>query len=124
MKVQVLEPFQISNSRKLELSKIFSKGKYFLQNNLDKTCRFYEFILVDTESVEISHIQNESSIEICYSKCKIFKVLTHKSWGQSLDTHKTFSKNFKPKSYDYHDYIDTWFYTFFYHPFDHSWFFH
>ena len=81
MKVQVLEPFQISNSRKLELSKIFSKGKYFLQNNLDKTCRFYEFILVDTESVEISHIQNESSIEICYSKCKIFKVVTHKSWS-------------------------------------------
>ena len=28
----------------------------------------------------------------------------------------------KPKSYDYHDYIDAWFYTFFYHPFDHLWF--
>ena len=90
MKVQVLEPFQISNSGKPKLSKIFFKGKYFLQNNLDKTRRFYEFILVDTESIEISHIQNESSTKIYYSKCKIFKVLTHKSWGQSPDTHKTF----------------------------------
>ena len=37
---------------------------------------------------------------------------------------KHFQKNFKPKSYDCHDYIDTWFYTFFYRPFDDSWFFH
>ena len=124
MKVQVLKPFQISNSGKPKLSKIFSKGKYFLQNNLDKTRRFYEFILVDTKSVEISHIQNESSTKIYYSKCKIFKVLTHKLWGQSPDIHKTFLKNFRPKSYDYHDYIDAWFYIFFYRPFDHSWFFH
>ena len=124
MKVQVLEPFQISNSGKPKLSKIFSKGKYFLQNNLDKTRRFYEFILVDTKSVEISHIQNESSTEICYSKCKIFKVLTHKMWGQSPDTHKMFLENFKPKSYDYYDYMDAWYFTFYFRSFDHSWFFH
>ena len=68
MKVQVLEPFQISNSGKLDLSKIFSKGNFFLQNNLEKTHRFYEFILVDIESIEISRIQNESYTEICYSK--------------------------------------------------------
>ena len=85
---------------------------------------------MDTEFVEISHIQNETSTEICYSKCKIFKVLTHKIFKVlthkifKVHTHKTFSENFKPKSYDCHDYIDDWFYTFFYCPFDHSWFFH
>ena len=68
MKVQVLEPFQISNSGKPDLSKIFYKGNFFLQNNLEKTHRFYEFILVDIESIEISRIQNESYTEICYSK--------------------------------------------------------
>ena len=86
LKVQVLEPFQILNSGKLDLSKNFAKNKYFLQNNLDKTRKFYEFILVDTNSVEIFHFQNESSTDIYYSKCKIFKVLTHKAWGQSPNT--------------------------------------
>ena len=106
LKVQVLEPFQNLKSGKPDLSKFFAKNKYFLQSNLDKTRKFYEFILVDTEFVEISHFQNESSTNICYSKCKIFKVLTHKTWGQFPDTHKMFSENFRPKSYDYYDYID------------------
>ena len=35
-----------------------------------------------------------------------------------------FSQNFRPKSYDYHNYIDAWYYTFFFRPLDHSWFFH
>ena len=61
---------------------------------------------------------------MCYSKCKLCKVLSQKMWGQSPNTHKMFSQNIRPKSYDYHDYIDTWYYTFFFHPFDHSWFFH
>ena len=124
MKVQVLEPFHLSNSRKPEISKIFSQGKYFIQNNLEKNWKFNEFILVDTNYVEISHIQNQNSIDICYSKCKICKVLSQKSWGWSPDTHKMFSQNFRPKSYDYHDYIDAWYYTFLFRPFDHSWFFH
>ena len=53
-----------------------------------------------------------------------FKVLTHKARGQSPDTHKMFSKNFMPKSYDYYDYMDVWYFTFYFRPFDHSWFFH
>ena len=124
MKVQVFEPFHFSNSEKPKISKKFPHGKYFLENNLEKTRKFYEFILVDTNSIEISHIQNQNSIDICYSKCKICNVLSQKSWGWSPDTHKMFSQNFRPKSYDYHDYIDAWYYTFLFRPFDHSWFFH
>ena len=98
MKVQVLKHFHLSNSRKLGISKKNSHGKYFIQDNLVKTCKFYEFILVDIDLVQISHIQNQNSIDICYSKCKICKVLCQKMWGQSLNTHKIFSQNFRSKS--------------------------
>ena len=37
---------------------------------------------------------------------------------------KMFSENFKPKSYDYYDYMDAWYFTFYFCHFDHSWFFH
>ena len=124
MKVQALKPCQLLKSKAPNISKKFPNGKYFLQNNLEKTRKFYEFILVDTDSIEISHIQNKTSIDICYSKCRICKVISQKSWDQSFDTHKMFSQIFRPKSYDYHDYIDILYYTFFFHPFDHSWFFH
>ena len=109
LKVQVLEPFQIFDFGKPNLSKKFPKGKFFLQNNLEKTRKFYEFILVDSDFVEITHIPNESSTKICYSKCKICKVI---------------SQNFRPKYCDYYDYMDAWYFTFFFRPFDHSWFFH
>ena len=47
-----------------------------------------------------------------------------KNRGVSLLILKMFSQNFRSKTYDYHDYIDAWYYTFFFRPFDHSWFFH
>ena len=75
-----------------------SHEKYFLQNNLEKTRQFYEFILIDINYVEISYSQNQNSIGICYSKCKICKILSKKMWSQSLDTYKMFSQNFRPKS--------------------------
>ena len=37
MKVQILEPFYFSNSRKPDISKKFPHRKYFLQNNFKKT---------------------------------------------------------------------------------------
>ena len=86
MKVQILKPFQISKSRKLDISKKFPYGKFFLQNNLEKTRKFYEFILVDTDSMEISHIQNKTSIDIFYSKYKIYKVISPKKCGVNLLT--------------------------------------
>ena len=51
-----------------KFQKQFPHEKCFLQNNLEKNRKFYDFILVDTNSVEISHIQNKTSIDICYSK--------------------------------------------------------
>ena len=50
----------------------------FLSNDLSKTRKFYEFILVDTNYVQISHIQNQEGTDIAYSKCKILKVIFEK----------------------------------------------
>ena len=54
----------------------FQKEKYFISNDVLKTCRFYEFILVDTKSVQISHIKNTESTNIAYSKYKILKIIS------------------------------------------------
>ena len=72
MKVWILESHHFSKFGSLDITKIFSKG-FFFQNDLVKTRKFYEYILIDTDSVEITHILNKDSTDICYSKCKIFK---------------------------------------------------
>ena len=101
MKICILKSHHFSKTGTIDLTKIFLKGKFFLQNDILKTRKLYEYILVDTDSVEIWYIQNKDSTKICYSKCKIFKIIYEIEWGQSLSTHKMFSQNFKSSSYDY-----------------------
>ena len=78
MLIQVLEVDHKSASGSFETKNIFQKDKYFLTNEASKTRRFYEFILVDTESVQISHVRNPEGIDIAYSKCKILKIISEK----------------------------------------------
>ena len=66
--------------------------KYFISNEVLKTRRFYEFILVDTESVQISHVMNPEGNDIAYSKCKILKVLNEKDWNQNIFTQQLIVK--------------------------------
>ena len=54
----------------------FQKDKFLISNNVSKTRRFYKFILIDTESVQISHIKNSEDTDIVYSKCKNFKIIS------------------------------------------------
>ena len=49
--LQVLEANHLSASGSIITEKIFQNEKYFISNEVLKTRRFYEFILVDTESV-------------------------------------------------------------------------
>ena len=76
--LQILEPDHISASGEIAIKKIFQNEKYFISNEILKTRIFYEFILVDTESIQISHVQNPEGNDIAYSKCKILKVLNEK----------------------------------------------
>ena len=67
--IQILEADNISASGSFDLKFFFSKRQvFFISNDVSKTRRFYEFILVDTESVQISHIRNSEDTDIAYSK--------------------------------------------------------
>ena len=121
--LQVLEADHISASGSILTEKIFQNYKFFISNEVLKTRKFYEFILVDTESVQISHISNPEGTDTAYSKCKIQKVLNEKDWDQNIFTHKKFSQNFDPQTFDYYDYKNAWFHAFCVRPSTHSWFF-
>ena len=81
------------------------------------------FFLVDAESVQILHIKNPEGTDIAYSKCKILKIISEKDWEQNPFTHKHFSPNFVPQTFDYLDYKNAWFNAVFVKPSSHSWFF-
>ena len=121
--IQVLEVDHKSASGSFELKKLFQKDKFFISNDISKTHRFYEFILVDMESIQVSHIKNPEDTDIAYSKCKILKSISENDWEQSPFTHKRFSQNFVPQTFDYIDYKEAWFNTFYVRPSSHSWFF-
>ena len=117
--IQVLEADHQSASGSFELQ----KDKYFISNEISKTRRFYECILVDKESIQVSHVKNPEGTDIAYSKCKILKVISEKDWEQSPFTHKRFSENFVPQTFDYTNYKNSWYNTFFVRPSSHSWYF-
>ena len=83
----------MSVSGEISIKMIFQNDKYFISNEILKTRKFYEFILVDTESVQISHVSNPESNGIACSKYKVLKVLNEKDWDQIIFTHKDFLKN-------------------------------
>ena len=76
--IQSLEADHIFASGDFNYQKKFQKEKYFKSNYVPKSRRFYEFILVDTESLQISHIKNNEGTNIAYSKCKILKIISEK----------------------------------------------
>ena len=76
--LQILEPDHLSASGEILIKKIFQNDKYFISNEILKTRIFYEFILVDTESIQISHVKNPEGNDTAYLKCKILKVLNEK----------------------------------------------
>ena len=121
--LQIIEPDHISVSGEIAIKKIFQNEKYFISNEILKTRKLYEFILVDTESVQISHVQNPEGNGIAYSKCKILKILNEKYWDQNIFTHKRFSEHFDPRTFDFYDYKNAWYHTFCIRPNSHSWFF-
>ena len=64
--IQILEAGHISASRTFDLQKLFQKTSFFISNDVSKTRRFYEFILIDNESVQISHIKKSKDTDIAY----------------------------------------------------------
>ncbi|KAI5669233.1 hypothetical protein M9H77_19086 [Catharanthus roseus] len=105
------------------LHRIFPQGCQWLPDDPTKTQTYYELILVDSNSVEITHTPDKNNPQkIAYSKCTIKKVIKSTKCASIWST-KCFSVPFKPQGYTYQDYRMAWYRTFFKCPFDHSWFF-
>lgn len=67
------------------ISKMYPEYFNFILEDLKKTQIFYEFILVDTKSVEITHVPDKKDLSIiAYSKLKIFKALNPIHWNQGI----------------------------------------
>jgi hypothetical protein len=107
------------------VSKVLPSGFFFLptDSNKFKNRRFYEFILIDTESITLTHNYDKNNQEkIIFSKFKINKVLSPSDWGQPSSEVKNFSRTFIPQSYSYFDYMLAWYYFLDVEPFNHTWF--
>lgn len=102
---------------------IFPHGFNFLPEDLSKTRTFYEYILVDSKSAEITHVPDKNDpSKIIYSKLRIFRVLTPSYWRQGMFVGRKFSHPFKPPSYNYRDYTKAWYIVFWLQAYNHSWF--
>ena len=117
----ILEPDWENLPKSTILKKVFPEGFYYIPDDIHKTRTFYEFILVDSKSAEITHFSKNNSTTT-YSKILIKRVITPEEWNQHLFTSKTFSEAFVPQTYHYMDYQTAWYNTLFYEEFNHSWF--
>lgn len=122
--VSYIEPEHGTELKTIILN-MFPKDFLFFPDTLEKTRIFYEFILVDTDSVEITHVENPKYPgKYSYSKCKILKVLTLSDWNSDPFTERTLSQPFIPQVFNYQDYQKAWQFAFLYSNYHHSWFFH
>ncbi|KAA0038025.1 Enzymatic polyprotein [Cucumis melo var. makuwa] len=91
-------------------SQIFPHGFNFLPEDLSKTRTFYEYILVDSKSAEITHVPDKNDpSKIIYSKLRIFRVLTPSYWKQGmflgpLGNFKALSKSLRIKWWEKFNY--------------------
>ena len=84
---------------------------------------YYEAILMDTRSANITHIRNQNSNrQIDYSKIQIFKILSLSDWQTKPHTDKTLSNYPQYPRFNYYDYRDAWYHVFYLRSSSHSWF--
>ena len=75
---------------------------------------FYEFILVDTDSIYISDVFDKiDTKKLIFRKIKFCKIITLEQWGNDPNKKRTFSRPFHISEFSYWDYIDAWTYVFY-----------
>ncbi|GAV81708.1 hypothetical protein CFOL_v3_25162, partial [Cephalotus follicularis] len=124
----IIEPGYQKNCKiPLDIAKrIFSKEWNFYSDHPKKTQIFYEFILVDTDSIKISPKSDPNNPElITHTSVFIQKIITIAQWGQPPHHYKHFSSSFDILVYNYFDYIQAWHHAFLFQNIEerHSWFF-
>ena len=106
---------------------MFPPGSNFQPEHPHKTQTFYEFILVDTNSVLLTHNKCKwDSSRTAFSKCVIKNVISHLQWNGPPWITRKFSQTFSPHDYNYYDYQNAWYNAFYFQNdrFQHSWFFY
>ena len=118
----------IQNPRQV-VSHMFPQGWNFQPEHPHKSQTFYEFILVDTNSILLTHCKctfDTTGSRIAFSKCLIKQVLSPFQWNGHPCNTRTFSGKFNPQEYNYYDYQNTWYNALYFQNdrFQHSWFFY
>ncbi|KAG5579980.1 hypothetical protein H5410_050607 [Solanum commersonii] len=91
---------------------VYLSNNYVDTDNPLKTQRYFEGILVDTESIIIEHTMSDKNPEyVSYSRFTIKRVLSPSEWyTDRLLTPITLLMPHKPQTYNWHDYKSAWFY--------------
>ena len=88
-------------------TKAFPSGFHFKPTTINKTRTFYEFILIDSNSVSIKHFKDPKDPSLnTHSTIQILKVMHLRQFGPNLNQTKKFSVSFDPIGYTYWDYMD------------------
>ncbi|KAL5176963.1 hypothetical protein HKD37_08G022810 [Glycine soja] len=81
-------------------AKVFPQGFHYRPTTLNKTRKFYEFILVDTNSVSIKHFKDSKDPSLnTHSTIQILKVMQPRHYESNLNQPKKFSAPFDPAGY-------------------------
>ena len=121
MPITIIEKEWKNSSPRDLVQQLFPPSFQYLPHDSKKTRTFYEFILVDTDSIEVTHNTDKDN-NIIFSRVKILKVLSIFEWNQPLYKSKSLSRQFTPQTYTYYDYKEAWYNMFYYKPYQHSWF--
>ncbi|KAL4321757.1 hypothetical protein AHAS_Ahas14G0142400 [Arachis hypogaea] len=100
IKILTIEKEWFKKDRKTLYKTIFPNTFHYIPINPQKTQKFYEFILVDTGSIELTHYRDSNTKQ----------------------PSKSFSLKFEPQNYTYYDYQEAWNHILFLSPSPHSWF--
>ncbi|GAV77393.1 LOW QUALITY PROTEIN: hypothetical protein CFOL_v3_20864, partial [Cephalotus follicularis] len=115
--------FQRNCQTPLEIAqRVFHNGWNFDSTHPFKTQIFYEYILVDTDSIKISLKTDLKNPFLTTHTSVSKKIITIPEWGQSPHSYRYFSSSFDPPTYNYFDYMDA---AFLFQNIEnkHSWFF-
>ncbi|KAK4716306.1 hypothetical protein R3W88_014644 [Solanum pinnatisectum] len=107
------------------LKPCYTNRNYVDTENPLKTRKYYEFILVDTGSIEVEHkLSHDSDPDsIAYSKFTIKRVFSPFDWiVDHLHTPVNLSREHRPQTYNWYDYKNAWFNFLYLRPTTHTWF--
>ncbi|RDX80014.1 hypothetical protein CR513_39486, partial [Mucuna pruriens] len=91
------------------VSKAFPSDFQFKPTAKNKTRIFYEFVLIDSNTIFIKHFKDpKNPLLNTHSTIQILKVLQPRHSGTNLNEYKKFSQPFDLIGYTYWDYIDAW----------------